>query len=154
MLGILGICIKIEKLSFGKRVMEFPISRWHVIDFGTLSSHIRTSWHRWCSRRSLCWLWWMWTGAFAALVCMQVLCCAMLTRKTASSLIFTNNCQVSVQFSLHLSMPRKLNSPIVLCLDFGESILDHITCFLYCCLWKLSCGHFGHILHKAHVGLF
>ena len=30
-----GICIKIEKLSIGKRSMYIDISRWHTFGFGS-----------------------------------------------------------------------------------------------------------------------
>ena len=49
-LAILGICIKIEKLSVGKRTMYIDLSGWHTFDFGTWSSIIATRWGRWRSR--------------------------------------------------------------------------------------------------------
>jgi len=96
MLGIIGICIKIENLSAGKRTMYIQISGWHTIDFGCLSTLIVSGWHRW--RSGLMWhqfrcqlsesLWWMCTRASVPPVCMGILCGAIVAREADIRSIF------------------------------------------------------------------
>jgi hypothetical protein len=56
--------------------------------------------------------------------------------------------------SLHLFMPRKLNTPFLLFSDLGAWFLNAIFRFLYCGARKAFFGHFGHIQPQAHVRLF
>jgi len=81
-------------------------------------------------------------------------CGAILARKAAGRLVLTKHCQVSLYRSLHLVMPRKLNTPLLLFSDLGAWFLNEIFCFLYCGARKAFFGHFGHIQRQAHVGLF
>jgi len=55
---------------------------------------------------------------------------------------------------LHLLIPKKLNTPLVLFSDLGARFLDQILRFLYCEVWKPSFGHIGHVQGQADVGLF
>jgi len=88
------------------------------------------------------------------LQCLRILCCSILVRMAANLLIFINHCWVSLHCSLHLFMPRRLNSPHHLFSDFGARFLDEVLHFLCCGMWKLSWGHLYRIQGKAHVGLF
>jgi len=162
MLAILSMCIKIEKLSVGKRSMYIHISGWHIIHLATLSSLIVTGWHRWRSRRRWhpfsCWMSalvrWRCMRSFATAVCQRILWCAIVGRKAAVHSIFKNHSQVSFYCSLHLSVPRKLNAELPVYLDFSARFLDQVMRFLQCGTWKPSYGHFGHIQGKVHVALF
>ena len=69
-------------------------------------------------------------------------------------LVLTKHCRVSLYCSLHLFMPRKLNTPLLLFFDLGAWCLNEIFRFLYCGARKAFCGHFGHIQRQAHVRLF
>jgi len=142
------------KLSVGNRSMYIHISGWHTVDFGTLSCLIFTRWHRWHSRQRWHRLSWRWPCSVATPACLRILCCAIFARKAAVHLIFMNHSRVSFYCSLHLSMPRKLNSLRFFFLAFGVRLLDQVLCFLYCGPRKPSFGQLGHIQGKAHVGLF
>ena len=110
----------IEELSAGKMSMDIHISGWHTFDFGFMSCLIITGWHRWCFGRmwSQFWcrlsesLWWMCTCAFVPPACLGILCCAILATTAAVSLIFLKHRRVSLHRSLHIVMPRKLNSSV------------------------------------------
>ena len=67
--------------------------------------------------------WWRCASSFAPPACLLILCCAILECKAAGSLIFINHCRMSFYCSLHLFMPRKLNSSLLLFSDFGRSFL-------------------------------
>jgi len=69
-------------------------------------------------------------------------------------MIFRNHSQVSISLSLHFPMPRKLNSPLLLFLNFGVRVLAQVLHILYWGVWKVSFGNFGYIWHKAHVKQF
>jgi len=60
-------------------------------------------------------------------------------------LVMTKYCRVSLYRSLHLCMPRKLNTPLLLFSDLGAWFLNEIFRFLYCGARKAFLGHFGHI---------
>jgi hypothetical protein len=51
-------------------------------------------------------------------------------------------------------MPRKLNTPVLLFWDVGAWFLNEIFRVLYCGAQEAFFGHFGHIQHQAHVGMF
>jgi hypothetical protein len=74
--------------------------------------------------------------------------------QAAVRLIFANYCKVSFDHRLHLVMPRKLNTQLLLFSVFGPRLLESMLRFLYSSAWKLSIGHFGHIQGKMHVGMF
>jgi len=56
--------------------------------------------------------------------------------------------------SLHIFVPRKLNSPLLSFSGFAPGLFDEVLRFLNCGAHKPSFGHFGHIQGKAHVRLF
>jgi len=101
---------------------------------------IVTGWNRW----RFGWLWrrfWRWlsesfwcrcTRAFASPACLGILCCAILARKAAVCLIFPKHSRVSFHRSLHIFMPRKLNSLLLPFSDFCLRFLDWELHFLYC----------------------
>ena len=130
--AILGICIKIDKLSNGESRMDTYIAGWHTCDFGYVSCLIVTRWNKWCFgrmwRRFRCrlsdLLWWRCTRASASPACVGILCCAILVRKAAVCLIFRQHSWVSFHRSLHISLPGKLNSPLLLFSDFSPRIQD------------------------------
>jgi len=92
---ILGISLKIEKLSPGQIIMYIHISGWYTFDYWTVSSLIVTGRHRWHSQRTWSWfwrrlsqsVWWSCTTAIAPPVCLQILCCTILARKEPISWI-------------------------------------------------------------------
>jgi hypothetical protein len=94
------------------------------------------------------------TCFFASPECLQILCGAILARKATGRFVMTKYCRVSLYRSLHLFMPRKLNTPLLFFSDLGGWFLNELFCFLYCGVRKAFFGHFGHIQHHAHVGLF
>ena len=161
MLANLGICIKIEQLSIGKRSRWICIARWHIVNFGTLSSLIDTWWQRWRSRQRWhqSWyplsvmVWWRWTHSFALLVCQPILCYSMWTQKKAIHVAFMRHSQVSYHCRLYLSITRKLNSPLLLFSDFEVRLLRPILHFFNSGARKPFLGHFSHIHGEVHVGL-
>jgi len=134
--------------------MYVHISRWQTFDFGTLSYLIVNRWHRWHLGRRWRQFWWRCTPSFAPPARLHILRCANLARNTAIHLIFTNHCRVSFHRSLHRSMPRELNFPLLLFWDFGARFVDQVLHSLYCSARKLSFGQLGPIQGKSHVGLF
>jgi len=51
-------------------------------------------------------------------------CGAILARNAAVRLIFANHCRVSFDRSLHIVVPGKLDTPLLLFSDFGARFLD------------------------------
>ena len=153
-IAIIGVCIKIEKLRVGKRIMNIHISGWHTFNVGTLSYLIVTSWHTWHSGRGERRFSWRCSHSFAPLACLWILCSAIVSWKAAVHFIFTNDCKGSFYRSLHLSMPRKLNSPLLLFLHLGVGFLHQGLWILYCGARKPLYRHFGHHHRRPHVGLF
>jgi len=161
MLALLGIYIKIDKMSAGKRSMWIHISWWQIVCLGTLTSLSIAGWHRrrsgqrwhhfWCrlsesvGQRGICYL--------VTPACLRIHCGAILTRKAFVSVVSTKCSWVSVYRSHHHSMPRKLNSPLLLFSDIGVRFLVQVLPFLYCGTQKLSFGHNGPIQGQGHVGL-
>ena len=143
--AIIGVCIKIEKLSIRKRSMYIYISGWHTFDFRMVRSLIGTRWRRWHFRRRWRRVWWRFTRSIVPPACLRILCCAILARKAAIHLIFKNHCWVSSYRSHHLVMPRKLHTSLRLFSDCGTRFLYQILHFLYCGARKPSFGHLGHI---------
>jgi hypothetical protein len=127
-----------------------------------LSSGGVTSWGRWRTGRRWSRFWsphsasgrGRCTCSFASPACLRILCGANLARKAAGRLVMTKHCWVSLYHSLHLFMPRKLNTPLLLFSDLGAWFLNEIFRFLYCSARKAFFGHLGHIQRQAHVGLF
>ena len=87
---------------------------------------------RWPSGRRCRRFWWRCSGSFAPLVCLQILYCTILARKAAGCMIFINHSWVSFYRRLHLLMPRKLNSLLLLFSDFGARFLNQLLHFLHC----------------------
>jgi len=142
--------------------MRISISGRQIDDFRWLSTGGVTCWGGWHAGGRWSRLWSphpAWGGArctcsFASPACLRILCGSILARKAAGRLVMTKHCRVSLYRSLHLSMPRKLNTPLLLFSDLGTWFLNEIICFLYCGARKAFFGHFGHIQRQAHVGLF
>jgi len=145
--------------------MQICISSRQIQDFERLSSGSVTGWGG-CGGWRAGWMWsrlwslhsasggWRCTCPFASAACLQIVCSAIVARKVAGRLVLTKHCRVSLYRSLHLVMPRKLNTTLLLFLDLGAWFLNKILCFLYCGARKAFFGHFGHIQRQAHVGLF
>jgi len=161
-LAILGICIKIEKLSAGRRSMYIHISRWHTFHFRSVNYLIATRWRRWRSGRiwRQSWsqlyesLWWGCTCAVVPPACLGFLCCSIVARTAVVSLIFPKYSWVSFHCRLHIATLQKYNSPHLLFSDFGATYLDQAWRFLYWVTQKSSFGHFGLIQGKMHGRLF
>ena len=142
--------------------MRIRISGRQIDDFRRLSSGGVTGWGGWRAGRRWSRLWsphsasgrGRCTCSFASPACLRILCGAILARKAAGRLVMTKHCRVSLYRSLHLFMPRKLNTPLLLFSDLGAWFLNEIFRFLYCGARKAFFGHFGHIQRQAHVGLF
>jgi len=161
-LAILGICIMIETLSIGKRSMCIHISGFNTISWGTMSSRIFTTWCRWHSGRRWRWFWhqlsemdwWSCTRSFEPPQCLTILCWAIVPIKAAVRLIIISHSWLSFYRTIHISMPRKLNSPLSCSLYFSARFVDQVLHFFYCGVHEPSFGHFCHIAGKAHVRLF
>jgi len=142
--------------------MWIHITRWQIFDLGTLICLIVSTWRWWWSRKR--WRWfrcrlsvlvgWRCTHYFTPRPGLHISCSAILARKGSIALVWMKHSQVSMYGSVHLSMPRKLNSPLRLFSDFSATRLDLILHFCYCGEQNISFRHFGHIQGKAHVGLF
>jgi len=145
--------------------MLIRISGRQIDDFRRLSPGSVTGWGGWggwCAGRRWSRLrsphsasgGWRCTCSFVSLACQWIRCGAILAWKAAGQLVVTKHCWVSLYRSLHLVMPRKLNTPLLLFSDLGEWSLNEIFHFLDCGARKAFFGHFGHIQRQAHVGLF
>jgi hypothetical protein len=142
--------------------MQIRLSGRQINDFRRLSSGGVTGWggwhagQRWSQLRSphsasggvRC------TCSIASPACLRILCCDNLARKAAGCLVMMKHCRVSLYRSLHLFMPRKLNTPHLLFSDLGPVVLNDTFHFIYCGARKAFFSHFGHIQHQAQVGLF
>jgi len=153
-LAILGICIMIQKLCVGMPRMYINTPGWHTFNFITYSSVCVTWWCRWRSGRRCRWVWQRCTGFFALPACLWIFCSAIWPWKTTVHMIFINHCRVSFYFSLHLLIPRKLNSSLLLFSDFRARFLNQLLHFLHCSVQKPSFSQFGLIQGMAHVELF
>jgi len=142
--------------------MRIRIPGRQIDDFSRLSSGSVTGWGGWRAWRRWSRLWnplsasggWRCTCSFACPACLQILCGAILARKAARHLVLMKHCWVSLYRSLHLFVPRKLNTPLLFFLDLGAWFLYEIFRLLNCGARKAFFGHFGHIQRQAHVRLF
>jgi len=148
--------------------MWIHICGWQIAGLRSLGALNVTGWHRWHAGRGWCsgqrWrsIWcsmsasdlWRITRTFAPQVCLVMTCCASLASKAAAHVVLMNHSWVSFYRSLHLFMPRKLNTPLLLFSDFSPRFHDQILRFLHCGAQNLAFGHFGHIQCNVHVGLF
>jgi hypothetical protein len=91
--------------------------------FNSLTVTMWRTWHPGPGWRML-WWWWRCTHAFAPQVCLWMLWCAILARKAAVCLIFTNHGRASFYPSLHLVIPRTQNSLLHPFSDIAASFLD------------------------------
>jgi len=119
------MCIMIEKLSVGKCSMYIHLSGWCKFYFRALTCLTPTTWRRWCSGRMGRWLWCWCACGFAPAVCLPILDGAILASMAPIRRIFTNQCQVTFFWSLDLATPRKLNSWLLLFLDFGARCIHY-----------------------------
>jgi len=76
-LVILGIYIKIEKMSVGKSSMYIYIFGGQNFNLGTLSSLNVKGWHSWYSGRRCHWFWWTCIHIFMAPTCVEIVCHAI-----------------------------------------------------------------------------
>jgi len=142
--------------------MRICISGQQINEFGRLSSGSVTCRGGWRAGRRLSRLWswlsasggWRGTCLFVSPPCLWILCGAILANKAAVRLVLTKYCYVLLYRSLHLFMPRKLNTLHLLCSHLSALFLNVIFCFLYCGARKAFFGHFGHIQCRVHVRLF
>jgi len=142
--------------------MRIRISGRLIYNFRRLSSGSVNGWGGWRAGRTWSRLWsahsvsgrGSCTSAFASPPCLQTLCSAILARKPAGGLVMMKHCRVSLHCSLHLIMPKKLNTPLLLFSDLGVCGLNEIFRFLNCGARRAFFGHFGHIQCHAHVRLF
>jgi len=140
MLTILGIDINIDNLSIGQRSIHKHISSWYIYNYGTIGSLIMNERRRWQSA-------WRWPEvgcgrcvlvvvkvhlSLVPSVCLPILCAAIVARKAAIHLIFSNHSQVSVYCRLRSLMLKKRNSPLPLPLYFSARFLHQVLHFHYC----------------------
>jgi len=85
---------------------------------------------------------------------MQIRCCALLARKAAVHVVFTNHSQVSFYCSLPHSTPRNTNFSLLLFSDFGTRFLVQVLGLELHSTRKPSFGHFRLIQGLEHVGLY
>jgi len=142
--------------------MRISISGRQIDHFTRLRSGDVTGWGGWRARRRWSQLWsphsasggGRCTCSFTSPACLRILCGAIVARKAAGWLVMTKHCRVSLYRSLHLFMPRKLNTLLLFISDLGTWFLNEIFRFLYSGAREAFFGHFGHIQRQAHVGLF
>jgi hypothetical protein len=133
---------------------------WHTFYFKTFISISVTWWGMWQSRRrrysgpSCSQLWLRCVCSFVPPTYLRIVFWAILEWKAAVHMLFINLCQVFFCCSLHLLMPRKLNSLHLLFSEFSTRFVNLLLRFHYCGARKPTYGHFAHIQDKAHVGLF
>jgi len=141
--------------------MRIRISGGQSYNMRRLNFRSGTGWGWWRSGQWRSRLWsplsasvgWRCTWSFASPACLRILSSAILAWTAAGRLVLTKHCQVSLYRSLHLFVPRKLNTPLLLFSDLGAWFLNEIIRFLDCGARKALFGHFGHIQGQAHVGL-
>jgi len=149
--------------------MWIRISGRQIDDFETLSTGSVTGWGGWCFRQRWRLLWsrlWsrLWsllssligrwfTSSSVSPACLQIVCSAILIGKVSGGVVLTKHSRVSFHRSLHLFMPKKLNTPHLLFSGLGAMFHDQILCFLYSGMQKPSFGHIGHDQGQAHVRL-
>jgi len=142
--------------------MSIHLSGWQFVDLRTFIYLILTGWCKWRSVQRWRRFWcgpsvsvrWRWTCSFAPPTCLPILWGAIFAREASVPVVITKHSQVSFYHILHHSIPRKLNSPLLLFSDFGTGCLDHLLHILHCSPETPSFGHFGHIQCHSHVGLF
>jgi len=142
--------------------MRIPICGRKIEDFRLLSSGRVPGWGGWPAGRRWSWDWsphsvsggGRCTCSCASPSCLRIRCGGILARQAAGRLVMTNHCRESLYRSLHIFMPRKLNTPHFLFSDLSVWFLNDIFRFLHCGARKAFFGQLGHIQREAHVGLF
>ena len=133
---------------------------WHTIYFinpmSVMITRVRRwySGRRWHSGRRCRRFWWRCVGFFVPQACQQIRCFATLAQKVGVDMTFIKHCRVLFNRSLHLSIPWKLKSSLLLFLDFGTRLHNKLLRFLYRGAQKPSCCHFGHIQGHENIRLF
>jgi len=148
--------------------MWIHIPGWQIEDLRRVGSIIVTGWQGWLSRQ----MWrvgqrwrrlyselsasvgWRCTCLFGSPACLQIVCSEIWARKASVHVVLMKHGWVSFYCSHHRFMPRKLNTPLLLFLDFGGRFLAQILHFLYWGTRKSALVHFWHVQGQAHVGLF
>ena len=92
--------------------------------------------------------------SFASPACLQIVCGAIRAKKASGCVVLMKHSQESINRSLHLFKPRKLNPPLLFFSDHGPRFLDQTLRFLYRGAGKPSFGHFDHVQGQAHDRLF
>ena len=114
--------------------MRICISGRHIDDCSRLSSGSVTGWGVWRAWRRWGQLWnllsasggWRCTCSFACPACLRIFCGDILARNAAGCSVLTKYCQVSLYPSLHLFVPRKLNTPLLFFSDVGAWFVNEI----------------------------
>jgi len=162
MLAIRGRCIQRKQLSTGSRFVAICISGWLIVDLGPLSAGTVTSWGGWRFGRRWRRLWsWLSVSvgarcacSFASPVYPRILWRTILAWTASGRLLLTKHSRVSFYCRVHISMPRNLNTPLLLYSDVGVRWCDRTLGFLCCRSQKAFLGHFRYIQSKPYVGLF
>jgi len=154
--------------------MRIHITGRQIDNFKTLITGSATAWGEWCSMQRWRQVWsrvwsrgwsWVWillsasverrcTCSLESPAPLLIQCGATLTRKASWRLMLTKHSLVACYRSLHLVMPRKLNTPLHLFSELGTWFHDQILRFLSWGARKPSFGHFAHDQGQGHVGLF
>ena len=79
-------------------------------------------WHQLWSRLSAS-VGWRCTCSFASPVCLQIVCSAIWARKASGRVLMMKHSRVSFYRRLHLFMPRKLKTLLLLLTDLGAGFL-------------------------------
>jgi hypothetical protein len=101
-------------------------------NYETLSSGTFTGCGGWCSGQRWCRLWSLLFASvgqrcscsFASPVCLQIICWAVLATKTSGSIVLTMRHHVLVSPSIHLRMPRKLDTPLLFLIRYCISCIS------------------------------
>jgi hypothetical protein len=114
--------------------MRIRISDQEIVNVGILSSGNVTGWDGWRARQrcSRLWSWlsvsvrWSCTCSFGSPACLRILYGSIVAREAAGHVVLTKHCRVALERSLQRFMPRKLNTPHLLCSDLGAGCLNVI----------------------------
>jgi len=126
------ICISGGQIDYLRRLNLRSVSRWGGWRAGQWRSRL---WSRLSASVG-----WRCTCSFASPECLRILCSAILAWKAAGRLVLTKHCRVSLYRSLHLFVPRKLNTLLLLFSDLGSWFLNEIFRFLDCGTRKAFLG--------------
>ena len=141
--------------------MQTCISGQQHDDVRRLSSGSVNGWGGWGTRQRWSRLWsrltalvrWRCTCYFASPACLRIRSNAILARNSAGRLVLTKHCRVCMYYSLHLFLPRKLNSTLPLFSDLAAWYINEIFHSLYWGTRKAFFGHLRHIPCEAPTGV-